>query len=103
MEHQCEEPKCTYLGGMNDNDTWMCSHSDNPKAPGIVRYTKQKPSSWATTPKKKWARTWKEWFTKYGSFLAGDALQEAHNLYKKDIGEAYWADSKDLKDEENVY
>ena len=78
MEHQCEEPKCRYLGVMNDKDTWMCSHSDNPKAPGVVRYAKKPTISPAT---------WVEWFDKYAPLLDGNALLEAHNLYKKDKGE----------------
>ena len=73
VEHKCEEPKCRYLGVMNDKDTWMCSHSDNPKAPGIVRYAK-KPS---TSP-----ATWDEWFEKWAVMLDGTALVEANKLYK---------------------
>ena len=71
--HQCEEPTCRYIGVMNNQDTWICSHSDNPKAPGIVRYAKKPTEAPAT---------WDEWFEKWGILLDGMALVEANRLYK---------------------
>ena len=94
-EHQCAEPICKFMGVIDNTDTWLCNHASNPNAPGVVRYITR-------FPKKVASATWVEWFKKYGSFLDGNALQEAHNLYKKDIGEAYWADPKDLEGEKNV-
>ena len=79
MKHQCEEPTCKFMGIINNKDTWLCNHSGNPKAPGVVTYRRK--------PKPKLATTWIEWFDKYGPLLDGNALLEAHNLYKKDKGE----------------
>ena len=80
-EHQCEEPTCKFMGVIDNTDTWLCNHAGKSNAPGVVRYHTR------SVPKNKWATTWVEWFKKYGSFLDGNALQEAHNLYEKDIKE----------------
>jgi len=81
MEHQCEEPTCKFMGIIDNKDTWLCNHAGNPKAPGVVKYRRK------SKPKSKLPTTWVEWFDKYAPLLDGNALLEAHSLYKKDKGE----------------
>ena len=80
-EHQCAEPICKFMGVIDNTDTWLCKHTGNPNAPGVVRYI-TKPSTSKLAPV-----TWVEWFDKYAPLLDGNALLEAHSLYKKDKGE----------------
>ena len=81
-EHQCEEPICKFMGVIDNTDTWLCNHAGNPNAPGVIRYITR-------FPKKVASATWVEWFDRYAPLLAGNALLEAHNLYKKDKGEEH--------------